>query len=44
MKKWVATELALRGATLLAYENHRRQSVLHMCLWMVRQFRLRVSM
>ena len=44
MKKWAATELALRGATLLACENHRRQLVLHMRLWMVRQFRLRVSM
>jgi len=43
-KKWAATELALRGATLLACENHRRQLVLHMRLWMVRQFRLRVSM
>jgi hypothetical protein len=44
VKKHNATQLALHGATLLACENHRCQPVLHMCLWMVRQFRLRVSM
>ena len=44
VKKYVAIQLALHGATLLACENHRCQLVLLVCLWMVRQFRLRVSM
>jgi hypothetical protein len=43
VKKHNATQLALHGATLLACENHRCQPVLHMRLWMVRQFRLHMA-